>query len=409
MVVLVGDDWAEAHHDLYVMDEAGERLDSARVPHGLDGMARFHELVAGHVDDASQVVVGIEVDRGLWVEALLACGYQVYGINPRAAASYRNRHNVGGAKSDRGDAKMLADLVRTDRHNHRQVAGDSELAHATRVLARAHQSLIWDRTRHVNRLRHGLRDYFPAAAQAFEGELAGMDAVGILAKAPTPAQAARLSVAQIRSALKAGGRQRNVEIKAVEIQQLLRADHLQASPVVEDAYGATTKSLIAIIVELNRQIESLETELATVFSGHPDTDIYRSLPGFGPILSARVLGEFGDDPERYANPKARKNYAGTSPLTRASGRSHIVSARYVRNRRLYDALDQAALCSINQSLGCRQFYDQRRAAGDLHHQALRVLANRLVGILHGCLKTRTHYNEHTAWAHRQPPQIKIAA
>lgn len=409
MKVFVGDDWAEAHHDVHLMNEAGDTLVTARLAHGLDGISRFHELVAEHADDVGEVVVGIEVDRGLWVEAMVAAGYQVYGINPKAAAAYRDRHNVGGAKSDPGDAKMLADLVRTDRHNHRQVAGDSDLAQSTRVLARAHQSLIWDRTRHTNRLRNSLRDYFPAAADAFSGELAGMDAVGILAKAPTPAEAARLSVAQIRSALKAGGRQRNIDAQAVKIQQLLRTEHLQTSPAIAAAYGATTKSLIAVIVELNRQIVVLEEELAQVFSSHPDTDIYRSLPGFGPVISARVLGEFGDDPDRYANPKARKNYAGTSPVTRASGRSHIVLARWVRNRRLYDALDQAAFCALTQSPGCRTFYDQRRAKGDLHHQALRTLANRLVGILHGCLATGTRYNEQTAWAHRQPPQHTIAA
>jgi len=409
MKVFVGDDWAEAHHDVHVMNEAGDTLVTARLAHGLVGMARLHELVAEHAGDACEVVVGIEVDRGLWVEAMVAAGYQVFGINPKAAARYRDRHSVGGAKSDAGDAKVLADLVRTDRHNHRLVAGDSDLAQSTRVLARAHQSLIWDRTRHTNRLRNTLREYFPAAAEAFSGGLAGMDAVGILAKAPTPTEAARLSVAQIRSALKAGGRQRNIEAKAVQIQQLLRTEHLHTSPAIAAAYGATTKSLIAVIVELNRQIMVLEEELAQVFSSHPDTDIYRSLPGFGPVISARVLGEFGDDPDRYANPKARKNYAGTSPLTRASGRSHIVSARWVRNRRLYDALDQAAFCAISQSTGCRQFYDQRRAKGDLHHQALRALVNRLVGILHGCLKTGTHYNEHTAWAHRQPPELTVAA
>ena len=409
MEVFVGDDWAEAHHDVHVMDSAGEKLAGMRLAHGLDGIARFHELIAGFVDEPGQVVVGIETDRGLWVEALVAAGYQVFGINPKAASRYRDRHNVSGAKSDPGDAKMLADLVRTDRHNHRQVAGDSDVAAGVRVLARAHQSLIWDRTRHTNRLRHGLRDYFPAADQAFSGDLAGMDAVGVLAKAPTPTEAARLSVAQIRSALKAGGRQRNIDAKAAQIQQLLRTDHLHTSPVVEAAYGATTKSLIAIIVELNRQISQLEQELAEAFSCHPDTDIYRSLPGFGPVISARVLGEFGDEPERYANPKARKNYAGTSPITRASGRKHVVVARWIKNQRLADALDQAAFCAITQSPGCREFYDQRRAKGDLHHQALRALSNRLVGILHGCLATGTNYDEHAAWAHRQTPQLNIAA
>jgi transposase len=197
--------------------------------------------------------------------------------------------------------------------------------------------------------------------------------------------------------------------KAAQLQQLLRSQHLATSATVSAAYGITTKSLVSIIVELNKQIDALGTELANHFEQHPDTDIYRSLPGFGVVLGARVLGEFGDDPERYPDAKARRNYAGTSPLTRASGRAHLVLARHVRNRRLYDALDQAAFCALTQSPGCRAFYDQHRAKGDLHHQALRALANRLVAILHGCLKNGTLYNEHTAWAHRQPQQTNIAA
>ncbi len=151
---------------------------------------------------------------------------------------------------------------------------------------------------------------------------------------------------------------------------------------------------------MNNAISELETELASSFEKHPDADIYLSLPGLGVILGARVLAEFGDDPERYDDAKSRRNYAGTSPLTIASGKKRAVLARHVRNKRLYDAIDQWAFCSLLTSPGCRQFYDQRRAAGDLHHQALRALGNRLVGYLHGCLRTHTHYNEHTAWAHR---------
>jgi transposase len=157
---------------------------------------------------------------------------------------------------------------------------------------------------------------------------------------------------------------------------------------------------------LNRQITQLETTLTASFEQHPDSDIYHSLPGFGVVLGARALGEFGDDPNRYASGKSRRNYAGTSPLTIASGKKKAVLARHVRNRRLYDALDQAAFCALTQSPGCRAFYDQRRAKGDLHHQALRALANRLVGILHGCLEHRCLYDDHTAWAHRQPAPAK---
>ncbi len=160
---------------------------------------------------------------------------------------------------------------------------------------------------------------------------------------------------------------------------------------------------------MNRQIAELEAALTADFEQHPDADIYLSLPGLGDVLGARVLGEFGDDPDRYATAKSRKNYAGTSPITVASGKKKAVLARHVRNKRLYDAVDQWAFCSLTQSAGCRAFYDQRRAAGDLHHRALRALGNRLVGILHGCIISSTAYDEHKAWAHRSATVDGIAA
>jgi transposase len=399
-MIFVGDDWAEDHHDVYLMDEAGQRLAARRLPEGLSGIRAVHELVAGHVEEPDQVMIGIETDRGLWVDALTAAGYRVWAINPMAAARYRDRHHVSGAKSDAADAKLLADLVRTDRHNHRQIAGDSPDAEAIKVLARSHQSLIWARTRHANMLRSGLREYYPAALEAFDS-LTAVDALAVLGRAPTPQQGARLSLAKIGSALKAGGRQRNIESRAGEIQAVLRREQLTAPPAVAAAFGATTTAAVHVITALNDQIVELETALADHFETHPDADIYRSLPGLGVILGARVLGEFGDDPNRFTTAKCRKNYAGTSPLTIASGRKRAVLARHVRNKRLYDALDQWAFCTLTRSPGARAFYDEHRTAGDTHHQALRALGNRLVGILHGCLRHHTPYDERKAWAHRQ--------
>jgi transposase len=400
-MLFVGDDWAEDHHDVYLMNEAGVRLASRRLPEGLAGIGRLHELIAEHAQDPSQVVVGIETDRGLWVDAVTAAGYQVFAVNPLAAARYRDRHHVSGAKSDASDAKLLADLVRTDRHNHRPIAGDSGQAEAIKVLARAHQSLIWARTRHTNGLRSALREYYPAALEVFD-DLADRDALAILGRAPTPADAGRLSLSKIQAALKTAGRQRNLASQAQRIQAALRTPQLAAPTAVTAAFGASTRAAVGIIAELNRQISDLEAELATHFEAHPDADIYRSLPGLGVILGARVLGEFGDDPNRYTTAKSRKNYAGTSPLTVASGKKCAVLARHIRNRRLYDAIDQRAFCAMNSSPGARTFYNQHRAAGDLHHQALRALGNRLVGILHGCLRHNIIYDEHIAWAHRQP-------
>jgi transposase len=405
-VIFVGDDWAEAHHDVYVCDDAGGKLAARRVPEGIAGMAVFHELIAAHATEPAEVVIGIETDRGLWVQALVAAGYQVYAINPRAASRYRDRHSVSGAKSDPGDAKMLAELVRTDRHNHRLVAGDTAVAEGVKVLARAHQTLIWERTRATNRLRSSLREYFPAALTTFD-ELADRDTLAVLAAAATPTEAARLSPAKIAALLRRAGRQRNLDTRAAMIAAGLRADALRAPAAVEAAHGATTRATVAVVVELNVQITRLASELADHFEQHPDSDIYLSLPGVGVVLGARMLGEFGDDPNRYTDTKSRKNYAGTSPITRASGNRSVALARFIRNRRLADALDQAAFCSISSSPGARAFYDHRRAAGDSHHRALRALANRWVGILHGCLAHHSLYNENTAWAHRTDTIEKI--
>jgi transposase len=208
-MIFVGDDWAEEHHDVYLMDEGGRRLAARRVPEGLTGIGQLHELIAAHAEEPDQVVIGIETDRGLWVGALTGAGYQVCAVNPLAVARYRDRHHLSGAKSDASDAKLLADLVRTDRHNHRMLAGDSADAEAIKVLARAHQSLIWTRTRHTNALRSALREYYPAALAAFE-DLAHGDALGVLSRAPTPAEGAHLPVTAIQAALKRGGRQRNI-------------------------------------------------------------------------------------------------------------------------------------------------------------------------------------------------------
>lgn len=396
-MIFVGDDWAEDHHDVYLMNEAGKRLASRRLPEGLGGIRQLHELIATHAEEPEEVVVGIETDRGLWIEALVAAGYQVFAINPLAVARYRDRHHVSGAKSDASDAKLLADLVRTDRHNHRPIAGDSAEAEAIKVLARAHQNLIWSRTRHTN----ALREYYPAALVAFE-DLAHGDALGALDRAPSPEQGARLNLPAIQSALKRGGRQRAIATRAREIQAALRTEQLAAPAPVAAAFAATTRSTVGIIAELNRQIGELEATLAEHFETHPDADIYLSQPGLGVILGARVLGEFGDDPNRYTTAKSRKNYAGTSPLTIASGKKRAVLARHVRNRRLYDAIDQWAFCALSNSPGARLFYDQHRDAKQTHHQALRALGNRLVGILHGCLHHHAIYDERTAWAHRTP-------
>jgi Transposase/Transposase IS116/IS110/IS902 family len=397
--VFVGHDWAEAHHDVHVEDDQGQRLAKGRLPEGVEGVARFHELVAGFIDDPGDVTIATETDRGLFVGSLVAAGYRVLAVNPMSTSRYRERHSTSGAKSDPGDAFVLAELARLDGHNHQPIAGDSELVEAIKVLTRSHQSLIWTRQRQLNQLRSTLREFYPGALAAFD-PLGSGDALAVLAIAPTPTLGRGLSRSKIAAALHRGGRQRRLEERAVEIQTALRADQLEAPTIVADAMGATVTALVAVAAELTRQIIGLESQLADHFDQHPDAKIIRSLPGLGMTLGARVLAEFGDDPSRYVDAKSRKNYAGTSPITRASGKHRVVLARYARNRRLADACYLWAFATLTASPGARTFYDQRRALGDTHNRALRALSNRLVGILHGCIRHGTIYDEHTAWAHR---------
>jgi transposase len=396
-VVFLGVDWGEHHHDLCVLDQDGSVLAARRIADGLAGVGELHALVATHVVDPAQVAVGIETDRGLLVGALVAAGYQVYAVNPQVVSRYRGRHQVSRAKSDRGDAKVLADLVRTDRHNHRQVAGDSPLAEAVKVLARAHRSLIWARQRHVNALRSALREFYPGALAALGAQLAEPEALAVLQLAPTPEQGRRLTRAAVRRALVGAGRRRNLQARVVAVHDALSASQLAAPAPIEGAYREVVGALVAVLCCLNDQVAALEQQVAARFADHRDAAIIRSQPGLGAVLGARVLGEFGDDPHRYQTAKGRKAFAGTAPVTRSSGLRSVVVARAACNQRLVDACYLWAFAALTASAGARRCYDAHRARGATHHQALRALGNRLVGILHGCLTGRVAYQEQLAW------------
>ena len=346
-MLFVGDDWAEDHHDVEVQDEQGRVLARARVPEGIAGITRLHALIgqfAGPDTEPGEVAIGIETDRGLWVTALRAAGYTVYAINPRQVSRYRERHGTSGAKSDKGDSHILADMVRTDSHQLRPVAGDSAEAEAIKVAARAHQTLIWERSRHLLRLRAALREYFPAALEAF-GDLAAPDTLELLARAPDPASAARLTRGQITAAL-TRARRRGIPAKAAAIAAARRGKQMRQPQPLAEAYAATVRSLTVIIAALNGEIATMERQVTACFRRHPDAAIYLSQPGLGEVLGARELGEFGDDPHRYATAKARKNYAATSPVTRQSGKKKIVMARFIRNDRLADALHRQAQSAL---------------------------------------------------------------
>jgi transposase len=403
LTITCGIDWAEQRHDVAVVDDQGLVLARRRIEVGAAGFSELTGLLAqlgGGPEQALRVPVAIETDKNLLVVALQAAGFTVYPINPMAVARYRDRHGQAGTKSDPGDARVLADILRTDAHRHRPLPAISEQGAVVKALARQHQEAVWAMQQTANRLRSVLLEFYPQALVAFPN-LLHKAAQAVLAAAPTPGMGVRLTPRRIVALLHRVGR-RNDPHLVEHIRTALTSDALRQPSAVEAALGVTTQTLLTVLAAEQAAVETLEQALAEQFQAHPLAPILRSAPGLGPVLAARVLGEIGDDPDRFASPSSLRAFAGTAPVTRASGRSRYVKARKIRNKRLGDACHWWAFAMLTKSPRARTHYDRRRAAGDHHNAALRNLANKLLGRLWWCLKNHELWDDDAAWATAPP-------
>ena len=401
MEVYCGIDWAEDHHDIALAGRDGQLLARRRISDDAAGLAALLALLAEHGDTPdAPVPVAIETPRGLLVACLRATGRKVYPVNPMAVARYRDRHSVAGKKSDHGDSFVLANVLRTDLHAHRPLPADTELAQAIAVLARAQQNAVWDRTQACNRLRSHLREYYPAFLAAFaplKGGITRPEARAVLAAAPTPAGAAKLTLTQLRAALKKAGRSRGTDTEAARLREAFRTEQMRQLPLVEQAMGRQALALLRQLDAACAAADDLEHAATESFNQHPDAGIITSFPGLGALAGARVLAETGDDRSRFSDAKGLKAYAGAAPITRASGKTRSVTRRRVKNNRLNAAGYIWAFSALTASPGARAHYDRRRGAGDRHAAAQRNLFSRLLGCLHHCLITGQHYDEATAF------------
>jgi transposase len=404
-MIWCGIDWAERHHDVALVDDDGKLIAKRRIGDDLAGFTALLELLTEHraiSNGECATPIAIETANGLLPAALLASGFTVYAINPLAASRYRDRYAVSRAKSDASDALVLANVLRTDRSAHRPIPADSELVRAVRVLARAQQDAVWERQQAQNKLRSLLREYYPSALATFD-DLAAPIAREVLTVAPTPDQARRLRRTTLRAVVIRAGRQRGIDAEVERILTGLRREQLRQPLLVEHAMGQQALAHLRALTTAADNADCLQTAMTQRFEQHPDSELITSLPGLGSVLGARVLGELGDDRVRFADARSVKAFAGTAPVTRASGTRRVVSMRVVRNKRLGQAGYLWAFSLLRQSPGARAHYDRRRQRGDSHAAALRNLSNRFMGILFHCLQQHVPYDEHKAFP---PPKTQ---
>ncbi|MFI1036018.1 IS110 family transposase [Streptomyces sp. NPDC020951] len=390
-MIYCGIDWAERTHDVALVDNTGKLLAKRHITDDAAGYQLLIDLLAEHGDtEEDPIPIAIETSRGLLVAVLRQGKRRVFAINPMAAARYRDRHSVSRKKSDPGDALVLANILRTDMHAHRPLPDDSDLARAIAVLARAQQDAVWNRQQMANQLRSLLREYYPAALKAFAVWANGLcrpEARTLLKLAPTPAGAARLSRTQISAALKRAGRKRGIEADTERLRNVLHSEGAHQPPLVEEALG---KQMLALLIQLEAACtaaDDLAKAVEEAFPQHPDADVILSFPGLGVQLGARVLAEIGDDRQRFSDARGLKAYAGSSPITRASGKKSSITRRRIKNDRLNHAGYLWTFAALTGSPGAKAHYRRRREEhGDWHAAALRNLFNRMLGQLFHCLQ-----------------------
>jgi transposase len=409
-MVFVGVDWAETQHAACLLGADGTVIRRLQIAHSKMGLKRLREVIDAAEAESAAVLVAIERPDGLLVEALLAAGYVVYALNPKAVDRYRERTRMAGGKTDPADAELLARVLLTDRDRHRPLRPSSPAVEELRVLARQDEGASRDQRRLLNRLRQDLLAVFPALLEAFP-DLSTVSALAFLEAWPTATAARELSQAVIEAFLRQQFHGRPAAA-AARIHAALQADVLTAPAHLAAARSGALQLAARQLLLLHRQRRAWEARLRDLLAGdeaHPDGEVLLSLPGLDARLAARVLGEIGDRRERFPTPTTLQCYAGTAPVTKASGRSRLVVARTACNHFLRQAMVRWAFCSLKRSAWARTFYDGQRAAGKSHFKALRALANRWMEILHHLLATGQCYDEAVHQRNRTRATSGIAA
>lgn len=384
----VGIDWASDHHDIFIVDDSGVKVDSFSIRHKPEGLSLLRDKVRNLSVPKEQVLFAIETPRGLLVESLLNEGYSVYPINPKAVDRYRDRYRVSGAKSDTFDAEVIANILRTDKNHFKPILPNSDSARELKILTQDEQNLIRLKTKLVNQLQACLKDYYPTALELFS-EIDQPVTLDYLLKYPKPQT---VPVSELKRFLKEH-RYPNAEKKAREIHQKLSGPQIF---VEEFTVRAKSRMLITLVEQLKTllsQLDGYQKEIDKLFEQHPDCHIFKGLPGSGQKNGPRLLAEMGDNRERYPEAKNVQCESGTAPVTEQSGKTKKVRIRYACRKPFRNVLYQFSFSSLTKSIWARKFYDKQRAHGKTHTQALRALGNKWLKIIFRLWKDGLTYSE----------------
>ncbi len=398
----VGLDWADTHHDVEVLDEAGKRVGARRFAHSHAGLNELKQFLLSITPAPEELACIVETTHGLLITFLLEAGIPVYPVNPKLANQLRK---VAGAKTDRIDAHLLAKLGRFDLAELRRLEPDSPTGQELKTLTRDQDALIQTQTRLVNQLTACLKEYYPAALHLF-AKLQQRSALVFLQTYPTP-QAARAASADDITATLRAGKHTNPRHVAPKIYEELQRPQLVATDVVVRAKSRLMLSLVKQLLVVVEEIAAYEKAITPLFLTHEDQELWSSLPGAGKRLAPRLLAEWGEDRDRYADANSVQTLAGTAPVPSQSGNYAKAYKRFACVKPLRNALYQFAWQSTRQEAWALAYYQRKRAQGKTHSMAVRALANVWVRIIyrmwlnHTCYETAIFEAARLAHAPRQ--------
>ena len=372
-----GIDWADQHHDVVVIDEAGRQVATRRVTHTQEGLTALRQLLVGIAQTPEQMACVLETNQGLLILSLLEAGFPVYPVNPKTVD---RRRNAAGAKTDAIDAYLLAKTGRSDLADLRRLQPESPLVQELKLLTRDQDALIASQTRLVNQLTACLKAYYPVALELF-AKLHQRSTLRFLQTYPTPERARAASVELLEATLRQSGHT-NPTKAARSIWQTLQQPHLEADAITTRAKARLMLALAGQLLPLVEQIAAYDKEIARLFLTHPDSSLFGRLPGAGKRLAPRLLAEWGDDRTRSTGGSSVQALAGTAPVAFASGTYAKAHKRYACLKPLRNALHQFAWLSTQHEGWALRYYQRKRAEGKSHSMAVRALANGWVRIIY---------------------------